>query len=294
MFQAAETAGGLQAAHVDGRIAENFGGRAAERPRVKSVGELTARFGDDRHHRREVYVKAQHPENAAGDTAQGPGGGEIAVLLCDHPSAPVLERARRLGIDALCPPAGRFRTRLEDERPWLEAMHARAVGTVLLAGFMRRLHGTLLMAFPDRILNLHPSLLPAFPGLEAIRRAWEHGVRVTGCTVHLVTADVDGGPILAQDLSAFVITAICAHSLTYRPLVESAERVHVVRLGKGAEQALVVVDGQESVPLSAGQRAVIRKAPVSFGLVKVPGRSYYQTLRDKLRWGTTPKYRSEP
>ena len=125
-------------------------------------------------------------------------GGEIAVLLCDHPSAPVLERARRLGIDALCPPAGRFRTRLEDERPWLEAMHARAVGTVLLAGFMRRLHGTLLMAFPDRILNLHPSLLPAFPGLDAIRRAWEHGVRVTGCTVHLVTADVDGGPILAQ------------------------------------------------------------------------------------------------
>jgi phosphoribosylglycinamide formyltransferase-1 len=129
---------------------------------------------------------------------RGELGGEIAVLLCDRPTAPVLERARRLGIEALCPPAGRFRTRLEDEGPWLAALRERSVGTVLLAGFMRRLHDTLLAAFPDRILNIHPSLLPAFPGLDAIRRAWEHGVRVTGCTVHLVTPEVDGGPILAQ------------------------------------------------------------------------------------------------
>jgi phosphoribosylglycinamide formyltransferase-1 len=125
-------------------------------------------------------------------------GGEIAVLLCDRPAAPVLERARRLGIEALCPPVGPFRTRLEDEGPWLAALRERSVGTVLLAGFMRRLHEPMLAAFPDRILNLHPSLLPAFPGLDAIRRAWEHGVRVTGCTVHLVTPEVDGGPILAQ------------------------------------------------------------------------------------------------
>ena len=124
--------------------------------------------------------------------------GRIAVLLCDRPHAPVLERARRLGIEALTPPAGRFETRLEDERPWLAALRERGVEALLLAGFMRRLHGTLLDAFPDRILNLHPSLLPAFPGLDPIRRAWEHGVRVTGCTVHLVTAEVDSGPILAQ------------------------------------------------------------------------------------------------
>ncbi len=112
-----------------------------------------------------------------------------------------------------------------------------------------------------------------------------------GSTGHNLSA---GGPILAQELSAFVITPICAHTLTYRPLVESADRVHVVRLGKGAEKAFVIVDGQESVPLTAGQRAVIRKAPVSFGLVKVPGRSYYQTLRDKLRWGLQPGNRGEP
>jgi phosphoribosylglycinamide formyltransferase-1 len=124
--------------------------------------------------------------------------GRIAALLCDRPDAPVLERARRLGIEAVCPPVGRFRTRLEDERPWLEVLRERGVEVILLAGFMRRLHGTLLGAYPDRILNIHPSLLPAFPGLDAIARGWERGVRVTGCTVHLVTPDLDLGPIVAQ------------------------------------------------------------------------------------------------
>jgi phosphoribosylglycinamide formyltransferase-1 len=120
------------------------------------------------------------------------------VLLCDRPEAPVIQRARRLGVEALCPPCGARRTRLEDESPWSEALRERGVGTVLLAGFLRRLHGPFLRAFPDRILNIHPSLLPAFPGLDAIRRAFDHGARVTGCTVHLVTDEIDGGPIVAQ------------------------------------------------------------------------------------------------
>ena len=124
--------------------------------------------------------------------------GRIACLMCDQPDAPVLERARRLGIETLCPPAGRFRTRLEDERPWLEALRARGVELILLAGFMRRLHATLLDAFTERILNIHPSLLPAFTGLDAIGQAWARGVRVTGCTVHLVTHALDEGPIVAQ------------------------------------------------------------------------------------------------
>ena len=122
----------------------------------------------------------------------------IVCLLCDRPDAPVLERARRLGIDALTLPCGRFRTRLEDERPWVEALHARQIDLVLLAGFMRRLHRPFLDAFPDRVLNIHPSLLPSFPGLDAIRQAWDHGVRVTGCTVHVVDDALDGGPIVAQ------------------------------------------------------------------------------------------------
>lgn len=124
--------------------------------------------------------------------------GRIACLMCDRPDAPALERARRLGIEALCPPVGRFETRLEDEGPWLDALRARGVELILLAGFMRRLHATLLDAFPERILNIHPSLLPAFPGRDAIGQAFTRGVRVTGCTVHLVTHGLDDGPIVAQ------------------------------------------------------------------------------------------------
>jgi phosphoribosylglycinamide formyltransferase-1 len=126
-------------------------------------------------------------------------GGRIVVVLCDRPEAPALARASRLGLECLCPPAGRYRTRLEDEGPWLEALRARDVDLVLLAGFMRRLHAPLLAAYRDRILNIHPSLLPAFPGLDAVRRAWEHGARVTGCTVHVVEDALDAGPIVAQE-----------------------------------------------------------------------------------------------
>ena len=120
------------------------------------------------------------------------------MLVSDRSDVPVLERARRLGIETLVLPAGRFRTRLEDERPWVDALRERGVHVVLLAGFMRRLHDVFLGTFRDRMLNIHPSLLPAFPGLGAIRRAWEHGVRVTGCTVHLVDDALDGGAIVAQ------------------------------------------------------------------------------------------------
>jgi phosphoribosylglycinamide formyltransferase-1 len=129
---------------------------------------------------------------------RGELGGRIAVLMCDRPEAPVVERARRLGIEAVCPPVGRFRTRIEDETGWLDALRARGVDAVLLAGFLRRLHSTLLDAYRDRMLNIHPSLLPAYAGLDAIARAWEHGARVTGCTVHLVEDALDAGPIVAQ------------------------------------------------------------------------------------------------
>jgi phosphoribosylglycinamide formyltransferase-1 len=129
---------------------------------------------------------------------RGELGGRLVAMLSDRAEAPALDRARRFGIESLVLPVGRFRTRIEDEGPWLEALRARGVEVLLLAGFMRRLHAPLLAAYPDRILNLHPSLLPAFPGLDAIRRAWEHGARITGCTVHLVDAALDAGPVLAQ------------------------------------------------------------------------------------------------
>lgn len=125
-------------------------------------------------------------------------GGRIVALLCDRPDATVIARAQRHGIEALTPPTGRFRSRLEDEAPWLAALRARRVEVVVLAGFMRRLHTTLLAPFAGRMLNLHPSLLPSFPGLDAIGQAYRHGVRVTGCTVHLVEEAIDAGPIVAQ------------------------------------------------------------------------------------------------
>ncbi len=137
-------------------------------------------------------------EALASAAARGALGGSIVALLCDQPGAFALERARRLGIEALVPPAGRFRSRIEDEGPWVEALRERGVDLVLLAGFMRRLHAPLLQAFADRMLNIHPSLLPAFPGLDAIGQAWRHGARVTGCTVHVVDETMDGGPIVAQ------------------------------------------------------------------------------------------------
>ncbi len=141
-------------------------------------------------------------EALAAAQASGRLGGRIALLVCDRPGAPVLERARRHGVEALHLDPGRYRTRLEEEGRYVTALKERGVEVVLLAGFMRVLHAEFLRAFPDRILNVHPALLPAFPGLEAIRRAWEHGVQVTGCTIHLVDESVDAGPILAQSAVA--------------------------------------------------------------------------------------------
>jgi NAD+ kinase len=112
-----------------------------------------------------------------------------------------------------------------------------------------------------------------------------------GSTAHSLSA---GGPILGQDLDAFVITPICPHTLTYRPVVDSADKLYSISLVSDAVEAIVKIDGQESIAVTKGQRVLIRRAPVSFGLVKVPGRAYYQTLRDKLRWGTSPNYRTEP
>ncbi len=111
-----------------------------------------------------------------------------------------------------------------------------------------------------------------------------------GSTAHNLSA---GGPILGQDLSAFVITPICPHTLTNRPVVESAEKVYTIAIRRAAEGTSLVIDGQEIIPLSARHRITIRKAPVRFGLVKVAGRSFFQILREKLHWGTQPNYRRE-
>jgi NAD+ kinase len=109
-----------------------------------------------------------------------------------------------------------------------------------------------------------------------------------GSTAHSLSA---GGPILSQELRAFVVTPICPHSLTSRTVVDAASKQYTVSIRK-ATSAWLVIDGQEVHELRQGDRVSIREAPVSFQLVKVPGRSFYGTLQDKLNWGTTPNYRS--
>lgn len=122
----------------------------------------------------------------------------IAVVLSNRPAAAGLERARVAGLEAMCLPPRDYANREEYDRALAETLAARGVGLVCLAGFMRLVGPPLLAAFPNRILNIHPSLLPAFPGLHAQRQALEYGVQVSGASVHLVTEDLDGGPIVRQ------------------------------------------------------------------------------------------------
>jgi NAD+ kinase len=112
-----------------------------------------------------------------------------------------------------------------------------------------------------------------------------------GSTAHSLSA---GGPIVGQALQAFAITPINPHSLTMRPVVVSADEVFTIVPRRLSAGSALVIDGQTMLPLSPGHRVTVRRAPVSFQLVKVPGHNYYQTLRDKLRWGTGPNYRIEP
>jgi len=134
--------------------------------------------------------------------AAGTVPADVAVVLSDVESAGILGHARRMGLPARWIPPGKFRTKLEEdsERAFVTALREARVDLVVLAGFMRVLKGEFLRAFEGRIVNIHPSLLPSFPGLEAWRQALEHGVKVTGCTVHYVDAGVDSGPIIGQQV----------------------------------------------------------------------------------------------
>jgi phosphoribosylglycinamide formyltransferase-1 len=125
---------------------------------------------------------------------------EIAVVLSDNPDAFILERARTAGIPAAVIDCRGFRSRFPDAAQQEAAGMLREAGVdlVCLAGFMRLLRAPLLDAFPDRIINIHPSLLPAFPGLEAWKQAVEAGASESGCTAHHVDAGMDTGPIIAQ------------------------------------------------------------------------------------------------
>jgi phosphoribosylglycinamide formyltransferase-1 len=121
---------------------------------------------------------------------------KIVVVVSDKPSAGGLLAAKELGHETLV--VERKRTRQEHETEMIEALRQHQVDLVCLAGFMRLLSPGFTDAFPQRILNIHPSLLPSFPGLDAQKQAIEHGAKFSGCTVHFVDDTLDGGPIIAQ------------------------------------------------------------------------------------------------
>lgn len=127
---------------------------------------------------------------------------EVGLVLSDVADSGILARAGEFGCAARYIPPGPFRTKLDEatENAYVQALQEANVGLVVLAGFMRILKGDFLRAFAHRVINIHPSLLPAFPGLEAWKQALDYGVRVTGCTVHFVDLGVDTGPIIAQNM----------------------------------------------------------------------------------------------
>ena len=130
--------------------------------------------------------------------ARGELDATIAVVVSNRANAAGLLRAREAGIETLVLNPREYAGRVAYDQAIADALRARRVGLVCLAGFMRLVGAPILHAFPNRVLNIHPSLLPAFPGLDAQRQAIDHGVRVSGATVHLVTAELDGGPIILQ------------------------------------------------------------------------------------------------
>jgi phosphoribosylglycinamide formyltransferase 1 len=122
---------------------------------------------------------------------------EIAIVISNRADAPGLESAKRRGLNArLIPSKGRIRE--EHDAEVIAALKQAQVDLVCLAGYMRLLSPDFIRAFPNRIVNIHPSLLPAFPGMDAQKQALEYGVKVTGCTVHLVDEHLDHGPIILQ------------------------------------------------------------------------------------------------
>ena len=143
-------------------------------------------------------------------------GAEIAIVISNRAEAPGIESARKRGLDARVIPS-KGKTREQHDAEVVAALREKNVDLICLAGYMRLLSPDFIRAFPQKILNIHPSLLPAFPGLEAQKQAFEHGVKVSGCTVHFVDEHLDHGPIILQK-SVPVLPEDDEHTLAARIL----------------------------------------------------------------------------
>jgi phosphoribosylglycinamide formyltransferase 1 len=159
----------------------------------------------------------------------------IAIVLSDNPDAFILERARQRGIETGIIDCRGFRTKFPEEAQEETAQQLKSAGAeiVCLAGFLRLVKRPLLDAFPSRVINIHPSLLPAFPGLESWKQALDAGVSETGCTVHFVDEGMDTGPIISQE-SVPILAGDTAESLHARIQI-TEHRMYPVAIRKVAE-----------------------------------------------------------
>ena len=186
-------------------------------------------------------------EAIADNVASGRLDATIAVVISNRADAPGIEAARRRGLDALVVPS-KGRTREEHDREVVAELEKYRVDLVCLAGYIRLLSPWFVEQFPNRILNIHPSLLPAFPGLDAQKQAFEYGVKVSGCTVHFVDTDLDHGAIILQK-TVPVLDTDDDHSLAARIL----EQEHVAY----TEAIRIVLEGTHIV----GRRVVAATIP---------------------------------
>ena len=184
-------------------------------------------------------------EAIARNIADGLLNAEIAVVIANRAEAGGLAVARGLGLPAVCLPSKGLDREAYD-RVLIAELERAQVDLVCLAGYMRLLSGMFTRAFPNRILNIHPSLLPAFPGLDAQYQAWVHGVKFSGCTVHFVDEGLDSGPIVRQAVVP-VLDADTADTLAARILAEEhriySEALGIVLSGKYRIEGRRVVAG---------------------------------------------------
>jgi len=150
-------------------------------------------------------------------------GAEIAIVISNQPEASGLKRAQERGIPARLIPSRGLQREAYD-RQVVAVLQQHNIDLICLAGYMRLLSPYFVAAFPQRILNIHPSLLPAFPGLEAQKQAWEHGVKFAGCTVHFVDENLDAGPIILQAVVP-VLDSDDEHTLSER-ILEEEHRIY--------------------------------------------------------------------
>jgi len=175
----------------------------------------------------------------------------IAIVISNRPDAPGLEAARRRGLKALAIPS-KGKPREEHDREVVAALVEHKVDLVCLAGYMRLLSPWFVQQFPARILNIHPSLLPAFPGMEAQQQAFAYGVKVSGCTVHLVDEELDHGAIIVQK-TVPVLDSDDEHTLAERIL----EQEHIAY----TEAIKIMLEGNFEIAgrrLARGQRSEVR------------------------------------